>query len=34
MTLRTSSCPKVLTKEGTIRRKTSKDVSEEDEMKI
>jgi hypothetical protein len=33
MTQRTSSCPKVLTKDGTIRRKTAKDVSEEDEVK-
>jgi hypothetical protein len=33
MALRTSSCPKVLTKEWTIRRKTFKDVSEEDEVK-
>jgi hypothetical protein len=34
ITLKTSSCPKVLTKEGTIIRKTAKDVSEEDDMKI
>jgi hypothetical protein len=33
MTLRTSSCLKVLTREGTIRRKTAKGVSEEDEVK-
>jgi hypothetical protein len=26
--------PKVLTKEGTIRWKTAKDVNKEDEMKI
>jgi hypothetical protein len=34
MTLRTLSCPKVLTQEGTTKMKTAKDVREEDEMKI